>query len=118
MVALGGAESASAGTEYFCPTSAFGMSFSGYQTCAGPQHSLTDAQNYNASLANVRVCSGAFKNGAFYGSYFCADQSACHDYSGANILAPASHNGISGSQTIVSRESYGVDRLSPCPRGS
>jgi hypothetical protein len=112
-VAAFGTGTASAGIIQYCTGT-----YAGFQTCPGADHSLTDNYVFNTDGIYNRVCAGAWQNGVFYGSYFCAAGYACHDYGGSNVLTPASHNGIGSPQNMSAYESYGVDRLSNCPHGS
>ena len=103
---------ARAGVDAYCSANV-----GGFGHCTAPQHSLTD--NAVVGEGSNRVCAGAqIPGGAFYGSYFCASSSACHDYSGSNLLEALAHNGQSGAQVLNGLISYGVDSLTGCPRGS
>ena len=112
VASVGFAGSAAAEVEGYC-IGGYGP----FDTCRGPRHTLT-GNAVTDLTGDYRVCAGAFSGAdpsVFYGSYFCANGSACHDYN--TLLYPAAHNGEGFVQTLYGVFSYGPDTLSDCPRG-
>lgn len=112
------ASSAQAGVENYCGPPPNPRFYPAYDTCEGPAHSIRSnlVSEYNGQ--QLRVCSAARLNGSFYGSYFCANAQACHNYSGGNVLTPLAHNGNSFPANLFGTDYFGVDSYGPCPIGS
>jgi hypothetical protein len=94
---------ASATQIFYCQSGGVGFGLAPFATCLGPRHSITYNQ---VAMHPYTSCAGAFLSypDQFYGSYSCCEIAYCitdHPYSGANVLYPAAHNHVNGSQNIT-----------------
>lgn len=92
-----GGGAALAGDDSFC--GGCWVSSGSYTT--GPTHSLTATRGTNQSTGSG--CGGAVS----YGSYYCADPSGCHTYSGNNMLTPGIRHRSSGGKPMSGYSTWG-----------
>jgi hypothetical protein len=107
---LAAAPSAKAGSGTYCA-----KSYPSGADCYGPRHSLRRnyANNYYGDSSYLEAAAALDTTLHPYGTWKYEYGSACHSYSGQNLLYPWLYNPDSRGQTIVGVAYYGAE--TPCP---
>lgn len=110
VVASPAVSPALAGSETYCSAS-----YASGASCYGPRHSLRRnyALNYYGDSGYYEAAAAYDVNLNPYGTWVYGWGSACHSYSGANLLYPRLYNPDSRGQSIYGVQYYGSE--SACP---
>jgi hypothetical protein len=107
LVVLAAPPRAHAGSNVYC----WGQVFASGADCTGAAHSLRRnyAQNYYGNQSFLEAASALTTSFVQYGSWVYGYGSACHPYSGANVLYPWMYNPDSRTQTMGGVEYWGTE---------